>query len=74
MNDLDLLHAAATANNVMLTVFRRGQLGSADVSWITGTSTAPGFIPGSLQPMTGVLTFPVQQNTTTLALTVSMNF
>lgn len=55
----------------MLTVFRRGQLGSAEVSYTTGTSTTAGFVPGSLLPVTGTLVFPAQQNTTTLTLTVS---
>ena len=56
-----------------LTVFRRGELGSVEVSWITGTSTAPGFVPGSLLPRDGIVQFPPQQNTTTIILTVSIH-
>ena len=64
---------ASTVNNVVLTVFQQGQLGNAEVSWTTGTSTGVGFVPGSLLPMTGTLNFPAQQNTTTLTLTVSIH-
>lgn len=58
---------AVTVSNVMLTVFRRGMLGSVVVSWTTNTST----LSGSLLPVTGALQFPPQQDTTTITLTVS---
>lgn len=56
----------------MMTVFREGELGNAEVSWVTGTSTTARFVPGSLLPATGTLQFPAEQNTTTLTLTVSL--
>ena len=61
----------SAVNNVEVMVFRRGELGSVQVTWTTGTSTAAGFVPGSFLPATGILQFPMQQNITLLTLTVS---
>ena len=62
---------ASSENNVMLTVFRHGELGNVDVSWTTTASTVPGFAPGSLVPVAGTLQFSSGENTTTFSLTVS---
>lgn len=58
-------------NMVELAVFRHGELGQAEITWSTGTSSNPAFIPGSIVPASGTLPFPGEQNMTTFTLTVS---
>ena len=61
---------ALSTNNVVLTVIRRGSLGTIDVSWSTG-STSPGRLSGSLSPSTGALTMTPSDTIAQFGLTAS---
>lgn len=66
---ISLTHCTATGN-VVLNVNRRGSLGTVDVSWSTG-STSANRLSGSLSPSTGSFLMTPTDTTAQFTLTAS---